>query len=113
MGRACLVRGSTACKWQAGCGSGCPSQSQMFSAPSSSNTFPDYRSFRMQKSEQCIFSVDVEDWFHILDVPSAPDISSWATLPSRVEANFRRLLDLFSEEGRHVTCFFVGWIAER
>jgi len=67
----------------------------------------------MPKPEQCIFSVDVEDWFHILDVPKAPDIARWSTLPSRVEANFQRLLDLFSEEGRHVTCFFVGWIAER
>jgi polysaccharide deacetylase family protein (PEP-CTERM system associated) len=67
----------------------------------------------MQNTGQCIFSVDVEDWFHILDVASAPDISAWPTLPSRVEANFRRLLDLFSEQGRQVTCFFVGWIAER
>jgi polysaccharide deacetylase family protein (PEP-CTERM system associated) len=67
----------------------------------------------MQKSRQCIFSVDVEDWFHILDVPAAPEINSWSTLPSRVEANFRRLLDLFSEEKKQVTCFFVGWIAER
>ena len=30
-----------------------------------------------------------------------------------MEANFQRLLDLFSEAERHVTCFFVGWIAER
>ena len=67
----------------------------------------------MQKSEQCVFSVDVEDWFHILDIAAAPDIACWSTLPSRVEANFQRLLDLFSEEGRRVTCFFVGWIAER
>ena len=67
----------------------------------------------MQVSKQCIFSVDVEDWFHILDVPGAPDISAWSTLPSRVEANFHRLLDLFSEADRQVTCFFVGWIAER
>jgi polysaccharide deacetylase family protein (PEP-CTERM system associated) len=67
----------------------------------------------MPKSQQCIFSVDVEDWFHILDVPSAPDISNWAALPSRVEANFYRLLDIFNEAGKHVTCFFVGWIAER
>jgi len=67
----------------------------------------------MQKSEQCIFSVDVEDWFHILDVPAAPEIDSWSRLPSRVEANFRHLLDLFSEQGKQVTCFFVGWIAER
>ena len=67
----------------------------------------------MQKSGQCIFSVDVEDWFHILDVPRAPDVASWSGLPSRVEANFRRLLDLFSAQGRYVTCFFLGWIAER
>lgn len=66
----------------------------------------------MQKSEQCIFTVDVEDWFHILDVPAAPDFGCWSGLPSRVEANFQRLLDLFSERDRHVTCFFVGWIAE-
>lgn len=67
----------------------------------------------MSASEKCIFSVDVEDWFHILDVPAAPDITCWPALPSRVEANFQRLLDLFSEERRQVTCFFVGWIAER
>lgn len=67
----------------------------------------------MQKSKQCIFSVDVEDWFHLLDVPAAPDISSWASLPSRVEENFLRLLDLFSEQDCRVTCFFLAWIAER
>jgi polysaccharide deacetylase family protein (PEP-CTERM system associated) len=60
-----------------------------------------------------IFSVDVEDWFHILDVPSAPVFSTWDRLPSRVERNFCRLLDLFSERKVHVTCFFLGWIAER
>lgn len=67
----------------------------------------------MKNSQHCIFSVDVEDWFHILDVPGAPQMARWETLPSRVEANFTRLLDLFSETGRHVTCFFLGWIAER
>lgn len=66
----------------------------------------------MQNSGQCIFSVDVEDWFHILDVPAVPEMASWSGLPSRVEANFLRLLDVFSEQGRQVTCFFVGWIAE-
>jgi polysaccharide deacetylase family protein (PEP-CTERM system associated) len=71
----------------------------------------------MQKHGQCIFSVDVEDWFHILDLPTTPDMASWSTLPSRVEANFLRLLDLFSDSSigkpRHMTCFFLGWIAER
>jgi polysaccharide deacetylase family protein (PEP-CTERM system associated) len=59
-----------------------------------------------------ILSVDVEDWFHILDVSSAPPMESWAGLPSRVETNFRRLLDLFEERQAHVSCFFLGWIAE-
>lgn len=60
-----------------------------------------------------IFTVDVEDWYHILDIPSAPAISAWASLPVRVEANFRNLLDLFSAKNVRTTCFFLGWIAER
>ena len=61
----------------------------------------------------CIFSVDVEDWFHILDLPSAPRPAQWDSLPSRVEQAFLRLLDLFSERDVQVTCFFLGWVARR
>ena len=60
-----------------------------------------------------IFSVDVEDWFHILDVPSAPKLEEWNALPSCVERNFRRLLDIFHENGVRTTCFFLGYVAER
>jgi polysaccharide deacetylase family protein (PEP-CTERM system associated) len=60
-----------------------------------------------------IFSVDVEDWFHILDVASVPQLSEWDGLPSRVEHNFRKLLDIFSESQVQVTCFILGWIGER
>ena len=62
---------------------------------------------------ECIFSVDVEDWFHTLDLPSTPDFSRWDFLPSRVENNFRRLLEIFSEKQVHVTCFFLGWVAQK
>ena len=61
----------------------------------------------------CIFSVDVEDWFHILDLPGAPGLTEWANLPSRVENNFRRLLDIFAANNVKMTCFFLGWVAER
>jgi polysaccharide deacetylase family protein (PEP-CTERM system associated) len=61
----------------------------------------------------CIFSVDVEDWFHILDIPGGPAMSEWNALPSLVERNFRRLLDLFSAHNASVTCFFLGWVGER
>lgn len=62
---------------------------------------------------KCIFSVDVEDWFHILDVPSTPPLSRWDSLPSRVEKNFLKLLEIFSERNVRVTCFFLGWVAEK
>lgn len=68
---------------------------------------------RPRTDNGCIFSIDVEDWFHILDLPSTPGISSWDSLPSSVEKNFLRLLDLFDESGVATTCFFLGWIAER
>lgn len=60
-----------------------------------------------------LFSVDVEDWFHILGLASTPDLAEWDRLPSLVEHNFYRLLDLFSEANVRVTCFFLGWVAER
>jgi polysaccharide deacetylase family protein (PEP-CTERM system associated) len=60
-----------------------------------------------------IFSIDVEDWYHILDVPSAPEMSRWDGLPVRVEDNFRRLLDIMGETKSAATCFFIGHIARR
>src|ERR1700733_12048493 len=65
------------------------------------------------RMENSIFSVDVEDWFHILDVPGTPGLTDWPSLPSRVEKNFTRLLDLFDEHKVRVTCFFLGWIGQR
>lgn len=62
---------------------------------------------------KCVFSVDVEDWFHILDLPATPDLAEWDGLPSRVERNFRRLLDVFEQKGVRVTCFFLAWVAEK
>lgn len=58
-------------------------------------------------------SIDVEDWFHLLELESTPDISQWATLESRVEKTFLKLLEEFDETGVKVTCFFLGWVAER
>ena len=62
---------------------------------------------------RCVFTIDVEDWFHILDLSSTPKISEWDALPSRVEGNFLRLLDILSETNTRATCFFLGWVADR
>ena len=64
----------------------------------------------MQKS---IFSIDVEDWYHILDVPSAPPRAQWDGLPARVEDNFRRMLDILEETRSRASCFFIGHVARR
>lgn len=68
-----------------------------------------------EKSAQptCIFTIDVEDWYHILDLPSTPGVEQWSSLTPRVEQNFRRLLELLDEYQIKATCFFLGWIAER
>jgi polysaccharide deacetylase family protein (PEP-CTERM system associated) len=67
----------------------------------------------MSDEQRCVFSVDVEDWFHILALPEAPDIAAWDRLPGHVARNFRKMLSIFSEAGVQVTCFFLGWVAER
>ncbi len=58
-------------------------------------------------------TIDVEDWFHILDLDGAPRIEDWANLPSRVEKNFQSLLGILAEREVRATCFFLGWVAER
>lgn len=65
------------------------------------------------KTPACIFTVDVEDWFHILDVPATPKFEDWGTMPSRVERNFRHMLQLFQEANVQVTLFVLSWVAEK
>jgi len=62
---------------------------------------------------KCIFSIDVEDWYHILDLPATPEIAQWDSLPSRVESNFAKLLAILEEGKAKATCFFIGWIAQK
>ena len=60
-----------------------------------------------------ILTIDVEDWFHILDIPSAPDKARWDSLPGRVEQNYLKLLDIVSDYNSSATCFFLGWAAKK
>jgi polysaccharide deacetylase family protein (PEP-CTERM system associated) len=60
-----------------------------------------------------IFTVDVEDWFHILEHPAVPPIDRWDDLESRIEKNLHVLLKLFRETGTKSTFFWLGWAAER
>ena len=58
-------------------------------------------------------TVDVEDYFHpnAMDGVVAP--ADWDALPSRVEANTRRMLDLLAAYDVRATFFVLGWVAQR
>lgn len=58
-------------------------------------------------------SVDVEDWFQVLNMAHVIDRSQWDAFPLRCGDSTRRLLDLFAKRGARATFFFLGWIAER
>lgn len=61
---------------------------------------------------RCLFTVDVEDWFHIPGSPKGQNVAEWRTLPSCVSKNFRDMLEIFAAKKVRVTCFFLGWVAE-
>lgn len=59
-----------------------------------------------------ILSIDVEDWFHILEVDATPDLEEWERQEVRVIKNYTRLLNIIDRKGIKVTCFFLGYVAE-
>lgn len=58
-------------------------------------------------------SFDIEEWFHILNLPSTPPPSQWDSLPQTVVANTERLLAILEEANAHATFFVLGWVARR
>lgn len=58
-------------------------------------------------------SVDVEDWFHILESDRAPKPTQWDSLESRVTTSTGCLLDLLARYSIRATFFVLGWVAQR
>lgn len=58
-------------------------------------------------------SIDVEDYFHVAALSGVVNPDQWDSLPSRVEQNTERLLELFEKHQVKVTFFVLGWVAER
>jgi len=59
-----------------------------------------------------LFSIDLEDWFHILDHEATPKLEQWGEQESRVAANSQRLLEELERADVRCTFFVLGWIAE-
>ncbi|HNS12236.1 MAG TPA: polysaccharide deacetylase family protein [Bacteroidia bacterium] len=60
-----------------------------------------------------ILSVDLEDWFHILDHKATARPDQWEKFEPRIERNTERLLNLFEEKGQKATWFCLGWMARK
>ena len=58
-------------------------------------------------------SVDVEDWFQVLNMAHVIDRAAWQAMPLRCGDSTKRLLELFDKRAAKATFFFLGWIAER
>ncbi len=58
-------------------------------------------------------TVDVEDYFQVEAFAKVISRDVWDALPSRVQANTERLLQLFADADVKATFFVLGWIAQR
>jgi polysaccharide deacetylase family protein (PEP-CTERM system associated) len=59
------------------------------------------------------FTIDVEDYFQVSAFESAVGKERWVSMPSRVQANTERILELLALYNVHATFFVLGWVAER
>jgi polysaccharide deacetylase family protein (PEP-CTERM system associated) len=60
-----------------------------------------------------VFTIDVDEHFHDFALSALAPPVTWDDLPSRVEANVERVLDLLAEHDVRATFFTLGWVAER
>jgi len=60
-----------------------------------------------------VFSVDVEDYFHVEAFSDIVPRERWDSYPLRVEDNTRRILDLLDDQEVEATFFVLGWVAEK
>lgn len=60
-----------------------------------------------------LFTADVEEYFQVSAFEGVVSRKEWETLPSRVEGQVDRLLDILGEKGTIGTFFVLGWVAER
>jgi polysaccharide deacetylase family protein (PEP-CTERM system associated) len=58
-------------------------------------------------------SIDVEDYFHVAAFQDIVGSDDWANIPSRVQANTDKVLEIMADAGVIGTFFVLGWAAER
>jgi len=59
-----------------------------------------------------IFTVDVEEYFHVGAFESIVSRKDWSSYPSRIDSSIDLLLDLLARHGATGTFFTLGWVAD-
>ena len=58
-------------------------------------------------------TIDVEEYFHPSEVQRSISMDDWEGLPSRVEEQTDRVLELLDRHSVSATFFVMGWVADR
>lgn len=58
-------------------------------------------------------SFDIEDWFHLMEIPAVADSSRWPQLPSLVERYTEWILQTLEQHQTRATFFILGWVAQQ
>jgi len=59
-----------------------------------------------------ILTFDIEEWFHLLELPATSDPGSWGDFEQRIGRNTDRILTLLAETDVKATFFILGWVAQ-
>ncbi len=60
-----------------------------------------------------ILTFDIEEWFHLLDIPSLEDLTTWVNYEPRIEQNLDRILDFLVNNELSATFFCLGWVGKK
>jgi len=60
-----------------------------------------------------VITIDVEEWFHILDDPAVPSFDDWSGLESCLPRNIEILVAILNKYKVKATMFWLGWVAEK
>ena len=60
-----------------------------------------------------VMSIDLEDWFHMMGVPSLENPETWDSMASLVEPYTKIILEILSTQNVKGTFFVLGWIAQK
>lgn len=68
---------------------------------------------KLREGPRFVFTVDLEDYFHVSAFEGLAPRDGWDSFSLRVEASTERLLDLLDSHEAKATFFVLGWLAER